>query len=882
MAKCIKWFSCLLAAAMVVVALPPVIFAAGPLPLTLGVGDRYAVEVNTTAGQYYLYAEYMPLEGYGEDLTATVYVNGEKLDALYTFDRLYQNDLADGAAFETNPKGDHITPIQKQLFQRTAISFDNEAELLLLADGPQRIEISMTEEGIELYELAVRPYAEPPAYAEYIAAHGGAPVGKKVVIEGEGAALKSDGSLYPISDKASADTSPSSARHELLNTIGGSTWRKSGQWLQWDFSVPEDGLYEFSFRFRQNANVGMNSYRRVFIDDETPFRELLAVGFENSNSWQKQTLGDGNGAYYVYLTAGDHTLKMEVVAGQYRPLVDSARVLLNELNALYRDIIAITGAEPDIYRDYSIKDVAPDILDGLKTYSVALAELEKQLVAVTDATNEGSSILRQLADRMEKMADKHREIAKNLGDFKSGLSSMGTWINNMDNLPLEIDYVVLGNEDGEIFKKVGFFGRIGYAIERFVDTFIRDYDAIHAQYDEVVTVWIGTGNIAGIDQMKILNNLISNQFQDTYGVGVNLKLTAAGALLSATLAGIGPDVALQIAGSTPVDYGLRNALVDLREFPDIGEVLERFHHSAYDPFTIEGKLYALPETQSYSMLFYRKDILQSLGVDPSSLRTWKDIWQGVLPELQRQYMDFGFAPSLDNYLTLLYQKGGDLYLDGGRRSGLATEQAVEAFSEFTTLYDSYGLPIAFDFLNRFRTGEMPMAVADFTVYNQLCVFAPEIKDLWAMTTLPGTYDGDGHLVTTGVAGSMGCVIMADSQHKEAAWDFVKWWTDEQAQYEFGHRLEEMLGDAARYPTANLAAFSRIKWGAENRSVLARQRENIDSIDQVAGGYITARFFEFSFRDVVYDGKDARETLSSAVRKIDHEIALKREEFDLDN
>ena len=501
---------------------------------------------------------------------------------------------------------------------------------------------------------------------------------------------------------------------------------------------------------------------------------------------------------------------------------------------------------------------------------------------MTDATNEGSSILRQLADRMEKMADKHREIAKNLGDFKSGLSSMGTWINNMDNLPLEIDYVVLGNEDGEIFKKVGFFGRIGYAIERFVDTFIRDYDAIHAQYDEVVTVWIGTGNIAGIDQMKILNNLISNQFQDTYGVGVNLKLTAAGALLSATLAGIGPDVALQIAGSTPVDYGLRNALVDLREFPDIGEVLERFHHSAYDPFTIEGKLYALPETQSYSMLFYRKDILQSLGVDPSSLRTWKDIWQGVLPELQRQYMDFGFAPSLDNYLTLLYQKGGDLYLDGGRRSGLATEQAVETFSEFTTLYDSYGLPIAFDFLNRFRTGEMPMAVADFTVYNQLCVFAPEIKDLWAMTTLPGTYDGDGHLVTTGVAGSMGCVIMADSQHKEAAWDFVKWWTDEQAQYEFGHRLEEMLGDAARYPTANLAAFSRIKWGAENRSVLARQRENIDSIDQVAGGYITARFFEFSFRDVVYDGKDARETLSSAVRKIDHEIALKREEFDLDN
>ncbi len=866
-----------------IMLLYPLSVCAESSPLaTLCAGDSYTVNVNVaSAGDYYICAEYKALEGYGEDIIASVSVNGEKSDAVYTFDRFYRNDIENGNDFLVEYDGDQICPEQQEIFIRTKINFDNVGEILGLSLGVNEITIQLLADGIELYAIDMRPYCESPEYKEYIREHERSVVNKKIIIEGEKAELKSNSGLVPTIDRASAETSPASASTELLNTIGGASWKKSGQWISWNFTVEESGLYEMSFRFRQNINIGMNSYRRVYIDGVTPFKELYGVSFPSSNSWQRITLGDDDGSYYIYLEKGEHTIRLESVQGQYASIVEKSKTLLNELNSIYRSIIAITGVEPDVYRDYSIKDTAPEILTNLKDCAAELQTLEKELTTITATSNEGSGILKQLYERMELMSEKHRKIASNLSDFKSGISSMGTWINNMDSHPLELDYIVLGSESGEIFSRVGFWERIKYMVARFADTFAEDYDIMDAGFESKVTVWIGTGNIAGIDQMKILNSVISNSFQPKYNIGVDLKLTAPSALLSATLAGIGPDVALQMAGSAPVDYGLRNAVVNLYEFADVKEVLKRFSKSAYETFSFNGKLYALPETQSYSMLFYRKDILESLGIDIGSLKTWKDIWQDVLPELQRQYMDFGFIPSAENYLMLLYQRGGELYLDDGRSCGLSSESAVEAFDEFTMLYDSYGLPITFDFLNRFRTGEMPLAVADFTVYNQLSVFAPEIKELWAMTTLPGTCDKEGNINTTAVATSMGCVMMADAEDKEAAWTFMKWWTDEEAQHDFGNRIEELLGDAARYPTANLEAFSRIKWGAENRATLNKQRKNVVGIEQVAGGYITARFFEFSFRDVVYDGKDVRETLNDAVRKIDHEISKKREEFDID-
>ena len=76
----------------------------------------------------------------------------------------------------------------------------------------------------------------------------------------------------------------------------------------------------------------------------------------------------------------------------------------------------------------------------------------------------------------------------------------------------------------------------------------------------------------GRDQANVVRNLIDTSFTgdsgyavEHYGenINVDLKLTGGDVLLKATLAGIGPDVALNVDSSLPVNWALRNAVFDL-------------------------------------------------------------------------------------------------------------------------------------------------------------------------------------------------------------------------------------------------------------------------------------------------------------------------------
>ena len=102
-------------------------------------------------------------------------------------------------------------------------------------------------------------------------------------------------------------------------------------------------------------------------------------------------------------------------------------------------------------------------------------------------------------------------------------------------------------------------------------------------------------------------------------------------------------------------------------------------------------------------------------------------------------MNFGFPANTNNYYTLLYQNGGSLYRGEGETLGYATnldsQTAVESFISYVDMYRSYKLDIQIDFQNRFRTGEVPIGVADFTTVNALSVTAPEIRGLWSFASL---------------------------------------------------------------------------------------------------------------------------------------------------
>ena len=175
---------------------------------------------------------------------------------------------------------------------------------------------------------------------------------------------------------------------------------------------------------------------------------------------------------------------------------------------------------------------------------------------------------------------------------------------------------------------------------------------------------------------------------------------------------------------------------------------------------------------------------------------------------------------------------------------------------------------------------MPIAINEYTLYNTLEVFAPEIKGLWDIAMVPGIMQEDGTINRTSVASGGCCLMLKDTDNPEAAWKFMKWWTSADIQAKYGNQIEDRLGASARYATANLEALSQLPWSTAFYNELTSQIENVVGVPQVPGGYFTARHFTNAFRSVVYSSTDCRETLQQYVKVINDEITKKRKEFGL--
>ena len=378
--------------------------------------------------------------------------------------------------------------------------------------------------------------------------------------------------------------------------------------------------------------------------------------------------------------------------------------------------------------------------------------------------------------------------------------------------------------------------------------------------------------------------MVDDTFTPATGIRVNVKLVLAETLLTAVVAGNGPDVVLSLGSWFPVNYAMRNAVEDLTQFDDYAQVVAPFYPSALTALTYNEGVYALPETQEFSVLFYRKDIMEELGLTPPN--TWDELI-AELPTIQGNNLSVGIpypdiaTVDMSVFNSLVYQNGGQIYDDEAKRTLIDNENGVAAFKLYTSLYNDYGLPTVFNFISRFRSGEMPMGVASYSTYNTLVVSAPEIRGLWDFTLFPGTVR-DGKLDRSVHSQGLCCMMIAtdDERVKRNSWEFMKWWVSAEAQVRFGREIESILGSSARYATANRDALSQLAWSADQLKVLQEQMASTVGFREIAGGYSTTRHITNAIRRVIIAKEDTRETLMTYAKTINDEIRVKRREFNL--
>lgn len=789
--------------------------------------------------------------------------------------------LNENGTYDKDVNGNDIRPAQVEELPEDWVSWElrdsdgyypNPYEFYFEA-GENAITLESIREAVVIKSIELVPYEDLLTYEEYLAKHAGASdvTGvAPIIIEGEDIASASDVTLYPVNDRVSAITSPQSADTSLLNAVGGEEWATAGQWITYKFDVEKSGFYTIALRFKQSWQSGLDVARRVYIDGEVPFEEANGFVFGFNNSWQSTALTNGEEIYKFYLEEGPHEIKFEVTLGEFGSVIQSISDTLTSINADYLEILKLTGTSPDKYQDYKFESVIPDTLKDMLRCA---GELEKA-VSYIGEKSENTATLEQIYMILGDMVNDTDLIATKLKNLKSYLGTLGTWLSTAKNQPLMIDYISIQPVEDDIPRAdANFFQSLWYQLRLFVASFYVDYNSfgstVEATEENTLEVWV----VLNREKAQIIRNLAENNFTPKHNIAVNIKLVAGGTLLPSVLAGVGPDVSLFEAD--PLEYAIRDAVMPLNQFEGFKEVCERYVPEALTPVTLYGNTYGLPDSMTFTMLFYRKDILADLGLEIP--KTWDDLL-AMIPTLMANNMTLGMY---NDSLIFQYQNGGELWADDGMRINYDSTTALEAFEKLCGFYKNYSLDYQYDFANRFRTGEMPIGIAQYTTYNQLSVFASELSGLWGFTSIPGTVLEDGSINHDAMLTVTSCMMLKDTDKAENAWKFMAWYTDSDFQISYSNEVVATMGTAEKHNTANVEALGELPWSAEEYAALNEQMHNLSAVTRYPGTYILTRYVDFAFLAVYNNNADAATSLLSHVNTINKEVNRKRTEFGLE-
>ena len=864
------------------------------------------------AGLYSIDIAYYQVEGKATDIERIVKINGEVpfsearslVFKKYWVD-VYNYDEDGNVCFGKDASGNEIRFTKKESPRWSTYSpidsngYVNGEFCFWLDEGENVVSLTAQREPVILDTVSLHPAKVAISYEEYLAkcqaAGYTAPAGDDVAvkIQAEYPAYTSDRTIYAISNRSSSITEPQQAGNTVCNCIGGDKWQTVGQWIEWEFDIAESGMYSIDYRYLQSTADGLFTSRTLMLDGEVPFAEAYNLEFMYGKDFKTIHSTDGTTDFQFYLSAGHHTLRLRITLGNLGSIIQRLKATMADVNNIYLSILKITGSNPDEYTDYKFYQAIPDKIQLMRASAATIREIVAEFAAMSGMYSSNTATLENVARILETMARSEYNIAKNLSSLKDNIGTFGKWLNDVNNQSLTLDYIYIQPAGSKLPRADdNFFEAAWFEIKNFVMSFFIDYSYFGSSGEGTafVDVWMITaavnGLTAGRDQAQIVRQMINESFTPETGINANLKLVANGTLLPAILSGQGPDVVMTSGQTDVINYAIRGAVKSLNDFPGFEEVTNRFLRTAVDAVTLYGKTYGIPETMNYYMMFYRKDVLADMDLDvPDS---WNDL-KTINSTLSSQNLLMGIPSARtdpNGYYTFLYQMGGELYKEDGQLIAFDENVGLRAFTNYCSYFTDLSFPVTYDSANRFRTGEMPILIADFiTFYNQFTCFATELKGLWGFTIIPGTIQEDGSVNHTAAGSCTAMIMMRDCEDTLSAWEYMKWWTRYDTQGQYSNELVALLGPAGKYSTANVEALYEMPWTSaelkEIKKVINPESPSLKCNEEMPGGYILARNVKFAFMKVYNEKTVASETMLDYIDTINKELTRKRLEFDLE-
>lgn len=806
--------------------------------------------------------------------------------------------------FPLDSYGDEAQPQSNRINKwKTLQLYDNKYStatplLFKLNSGENKITITLiTGNGrLVLGDLFVKQPKEIKSYSDYIEQYQQNDINEKSYFINSISYIEKNSSYIRMSSLSKALAQPYDVKQKKLNIIDGGSWNKSGQDITYEVNVEETGLYSLDLYYRNNKDE-YSVFRSILIDGEVPYSEMLCYEFPSTGSkYELHTLGNDEEEYLFYLTAGTHRITLKAESALLYQSMTKLQLVIDHINQLALEVLKITGSDIDEDRTWDITKYIPETKAYLNAYDIVLKDIVDELSVYSDKGPNSATIayVQRSIKLLKEIIEKPEELPLYLDTLYSGTSSinqlLGDVLTNLSKQPMYLESLYVNVDDAKSeYKKNNLLKNFGNSIVELWQTFFSDKYEQKTDEENTVIVWVNRP-ITYIDTMQ---RMIDSDYNQTHDVKVKLSaMPDQSKLTLAVAADNAPDVVLGVQSYIPYDLAIRNGVHDLTEFEDFYEVANRFTPGSLLSFVVSDEtgdhIYGIPETLDFNVVVYRDDIFSALDVN-TDLDTWDDLI-AILPTLQRYGMNFYMPIAADNstkwfYQTssLLLQAGGQLYNEDGLTVAINSKESIEGLELLTSLFTEKSLPTNVpSFYSQFRNGTLPIGVLNFSTYLQLKNAAPEIAGKWKIIEPFGTErideKGNVYVDRTYITSGTSCLIMESSNYKDDSWEFLKWWTSQEVQAEFGYNLQSTYGPEYLWLSSNLEAIKDSQFETADKEVILKSLEWIVDVNRNPGQYMVERGLSNIWTKTVLSGEPLRVVIQNEVITMNREIKKKMKEF----
>lgn len=205
-----------------------------------------------------------------------------------------------------------------------------------------------------------------------------------------------------------------------------------------------------------------------------------------------------------------------------------------------------------------------------------------------------------------------------------------------------------------------------------------------------------------------------------------------------------------------------------------------FYETLWNYNAINDQVYGIPIGFTTHTLFYNKDLFAEAGVaEPTAEWTWDDLKAAartISEKTSAKGFSFQMKPDPYDFEMYLWSNGAAYCDKDGKLEGnLNSEKAQEVFQMFQDMEkEGYAVATEKSGTTEFRSGAVAMYI-----YGSWSISSLKEDGLnYGVATIPA-FAGAGK-DSVSILSSSGISMSKDSKNKDAAWEFIKFWTNEDA------------------------------------------------------------------------------------------------------